>query len=177
MTELIEEGDVEVAEIVKIKIPVKAGHGDDRVIEVDVGDQVTVILEVIAKERGCGIDELVVVREGESEPVAAVIVIEADYPHQRRHHVHHVSEVTVTVFYQAGSEARAFKRSATIDHVLMWAIKAFKVDPSMASEFELTRHGQKDELPGTEHVGHLAGTACELALDLVRGDIANGGGA
>lgn len=177
MSELIEDSGVEVAEIAKIKIPVKAGHGDERIIEVDIGDQITVVLAVIAKERGCGIDELVVVREGEDDPVAVVIVIEADYPHQRRHHVHHVSEVAVTVYYQAASETRAFKRHAAIDHVLMWAIKAFKIDPSMASEFELTRHGKKEELPGTEHVGHLAGTACDLALDLVRGDIANGAGA
>ena len=44
----------------------------------------------------------------------------------------------------------------------------------MATEFELARHGQKEELPGTEHIGHLAGHHHVLELDLVRGDIANG---
>jgi hypothetical protein len=45
----------------------------------------------------------------------------------------------------------------------------------MATEFVLTRHGQKEELPGSEHVGHLAGHHhYTLELDLVRGDIANG---
>ena len=35
-------------------------------------------------------------------------------------------------------------------------------------------HGQKEELIGPEHIGHLAGKNCEVELDLVRGDIANG---
>jgi hypothetical protein len=80
----------------------------------------------------------------------------------------------VTVYYQAGEHAHAFKRSATVEDVLMWAIAAFHIDPSMATEFELTRHDQKEELPGTEHIGHLAKGECTLAFDLVRGDIANG---
>jgi hypothetical protein len=58
--------------------------------------------------------------------------------------------------------------------VLVWAIKAFNIDPGMATEFELTRRGGKEELPGAEHIGHVAGHHHELELDLVRGDIANG---
>ena len=42
-------------------------------------------------------------------------------------------------------------------------------------EFELTRSGSTEELPLSDHVGHLAGKQDVLALDLVRGDIANGG--
>jgi hypothetical protein len=95
-------------------------------------------------------------------------------PRHRRHHVHHRGEVKVTVYYQAEVHERDFKRHATVEDVLTWAIKAFNIDPSMATEFELARHGQTEELPGAEHVGHLAGHHHELALDLVRGNIANG---
>jgi hypothetical protein len=157
-----------------LEVLVKAGHADERTVEVVSGRQVTVILEMFAAERGCGVQELVIIREGEDEPLSATTVIDSDYPRRRRHHVHHVSAVKVTVFYQAGSHAREFRRQATVEDVLAWAIKAFNIDPSMATEFELTRHGGKEELPGAEHVGHLAGRDRELELDLVRGDIANG---
>jgi hypothetical protein len=157
-----------------LEILVKAGHADERTVEVVSGHRVTAILEIFAAERGCGVEELVLIREGEHEPLAVTIVIDADYPRRRRHHVHHVSAVKVTVFYQAGSHDREFGRQATVDDVLAWTIKAFNIDPSMATEFELTRHGGKEELTGAEHIGHLAGCDHELALDLVRGDIANG---
>lgn len=92
----------------------------------------------------------------------------------RHHDTRHAGEVEVTVYYQAAQHGRAFKRSATVEDLLIWAIAMFNIDPSMATEFELTRHGQKEELPETERVGHLAGGHRELALDLVRGAIANG---
>lgn len=117
---------------------------------------------------------MIIIREGDDEPLTSTVLIEAAYPHKRRHHVHRVGDVEVTVYYQARQDTRRFRRSATVEDVLTWAIAAFQVDPTMASEFELTRHGNKEELPGTEHVGHLAGAHRELALDLVRGSIANG---
>ncbi len=156
------------------QFPVKAGQGDERTVDVPSGRNVTVILEIFAAERGCAVEELVLIREGEDEPLSGIVLIDADYPRNRRHHVHHVSAVKVTVFYQAGSHDHEFRRQATVDDVLAWVIKAFNIDPSMAPEFELARHGEKEELSGAEHIGHLAGRHCELALDLVRGDIANG---
>ncbi|MER8600523.1 hypothetical protein NKH09_21935 [Mesorhizobium sp. M1339] len=174
MTHLIDENRINGASASKVGIPVKAGHGEERVIELDLGGRVTVILDIIAAERGCSVEELILVREGDEEPLTEMVVIEADYPHKRRHHVHHAGEVAVTVYYQAREEKRGFKRSATVEAVLAWAIDVFKIDPSMATEFELTRHGQKEELPGSEHIGHLVGPHREIALDLVRGDIANG---
>ncbi len=117
---------------------------------------------------------LLLVREGEDEPLSAMILIDASYPRHRRHHVHHQGEVKVNVHYQADIRHRDFKRQATVEDILTWAITVFSIDPTMATEFELARHGQREELPGTEHVGHLAGHEHELALDLVRGDIANG---
>ena len=158
----------------KIKVLVKSGHAEERIVELEVGSRITAILDIVAVERGCAIDELVLVREGEDELLTEVILIEADYPHHRRHHVHHTGDVNVTVFYQAEDGRRDFKRQATVEDVLTWAIKVFNIDPSMAAEFELARRGQTEQLPGSEHVGHLAGRHHELALDLVRGDIANG---
>ncbi|MCY4499149.1 MAG: hypothetical protein OXC14_17930 [Rhodospirillaceae bacterium] len=83
-------------------------------------------------------------------------------------------EVKVTVYYQSGEESLEFKRFEAVKDVLGWAIKVFKVDGSLATELVLVRHGEKDELPEREHVGRLAGKDNDLALDLVRGDIANG---
>ena len=175
MTEIIEEAR-EVEGDGPVGIPVKLGLSDERVIQVQIGRSITGILEIVAAERGCLVEELIIVREGEGEPLTELVLIEADYPRHRRHHVHHVSEVTVKVFYQADEKGHPFKRHATVEDVLTWAIKMFKIDATMASEFELALHGTKGELPGTEHIGHLAGRHHELVLDLVRGDIANGAG-
>lgn len=174
MSDVIEKSEPDGTSASKVAVPVKTGHGEERVIEVDLDSPVTVILDVIAAERDCSVVELILVREGDEEPLTEIVVVEADYPHKRRHHVHHAGEVAVTIFYQAREEKRDFKRSATVETVLAWAIDKFRIDPAMASEFELARHGQKEELPGSEHIGHLAGAHRELALDLVRGDIANG---
>lgn len=81
----------------------------------------------------------------------------------------------MTVRYQAGAHQREFRRQAPLERVLDWAISKFAIDPAMAGEFELTRAGTTEELPLSEHVGHLAGKHDCLELDLVRGDIANGG--
>ena len=158
----------------KIAISVKSGYAEERVVELELGSRVAAVLEVIAAERGCLVEELILFREGEGEPLTSAIVVDENYPHKRRHHIHHPDEVTVTVSYQEGQQSRVFKRFEAVKDVLAWAIEVFHIDTSMATEFELARHGHKEELPDPEHIGHLAGKECELALDLVRGDIANG---
>ena len=102
------------------------------------------------------------------------MVVDTGYPHKRPHYVHYPGEVKVAVYYQASQDGREFKRFEAVKDVLAWAIEAFKVDASLATELVMVRHGQKDELPEREHIGHLAGKDSDLALDLVRGDIANG---
>lgn len=158
----------------KIKIPVKAAYAEEQFIELQLGSRVTAILDIVAAERGWNVEELVLIRDGEEECLTGVVLVDERYPHKRRHHVHHVGEITVTVYYQAGQHAHQFRRHGTVDEVLSWAIAAFNVDANMASELGLARQGVKEELPGTERIGHLAGTQCALTLDLVRGDIANG---
>ena len=158
----------------KLSIPVKLGCSEERVFELEPGSRVTRIIEIIATERGCGAEELVLYREGVYEPLTSSIVVDANYPHSRYHHVHHPGEVAVTVYYQDARRQRLSKRFETVKDVLIWAIEAFNVDTSMATEFELAHHGQKEELPGHEHIGHLVGKNCEIEFDLVRGVIANG---
>jgi hypothetical protein len=153
---------------------VKSGFAEERQIKLAQGASLMDVVEIIARERKLPIEEFVIIREGQDAPLALEFVIAPDYPHHRRHHVHYHSMVKVVVFYGAKEKEHEFKRHATVEDVLVWAIKVFEIDPGMAAEFELTRHGQKEELPGTEHIGHLAGQARELKLDLVRGDIANG---
>lgn len=157
----------------KLPLLVKAGLIDERTVDLELGCRVTALLDVFAAERGCAVEELVLMREGDDAPLTEIVLVEADYP-RRRHHVHHRSAVKVTVFYQAGSLEWSFKRHNTVEDVLAWAIKAFNIDPSMATEFELALHGQTAELPASEHIGHVAGRTCDLALDLIRGHISNG---
>ena len=157
-----------------LHLPIKIGHNDERQIEVLHGVDLLTVIRIIAVERGCIVEELIIVREGEELPLDPGTVIGPDYPHHRRHHVHHRSEVKVNVNYNAGTRHREFRRHETIEDVLTWAIKIFNIDPAMAPEFELALHGSKDELPGIEHIGHLAGHHKELDLDLIRGALVNG---
>lgn len=177
MTQAIAENAGHVAGAVPatINIPVKTGEHEERIIRAAPGSRVTLILEIMAAEKGCAVEELIIVREGDDEPLTSAVLIEENYPHRRRHHVHRAGEVTVAIRYQASQRDRVFKRHATVEEVLLWAITVFNIDPSMASEFELTRSGQKKELPGTEHIGHVAGGERTLCLELVRGHISNGG--
>ena len=179
MTDSVEQRDVDTCGSFpqahdKVAIPVKSGHTEERVVELELGSRVTAILEIVAAERGCLVEELILTCEGVGEPLTSAIVVDENYRHKRRHHVHHPGEVTVTVYYQADQYCRVFKRFEAVKDVLAWAIEVFDIDSTLATEFELARHGQKEELAAPEHIGHLVGKNCELALDLVRGDIANG---
>jgi hypothetical protein len=156
-----------------VKIPVKVGH-HERAIELKLGTSTAAILAIVAEKHGCLVEELFLFRDGMDEPLAEVIIVDENYPHHHRHHVHFKGLVRVTVNYDTGTKAHEFKRQATIEDVLEWAIKAFGIDPSLASEFDLADHGSKVALPSGEHIGHLAQRHDELALDLIRGDISNG---
>ena len=158
----------------KVKIPVKSGYAEEQIVELELCCSVTAILEIVAAERGCLVEELILIREGESKPLTSAIVVDENYPHKHCHHIHYPGEVKVTVYYQAGKQSRVFKPFEAVKDVLLWAIDVFDIDSSLATEFELARHDQKEELHGPEHIGHLAGKNCEVELDLVRGDIANG---
>ena len=81
----------------KIAIRVKLDGTEDRVVELDRGACVSRILEVVATERGCDIEELVLAREGEGEPLTIGVVVDTGYPNKHPHHVHYTGEVKVTV--------------------------------------------------------------------------------
>ena len=59
----------------KIAIRVKSGHTEERVVELEPGTSATAILEVLAADRGCLAEELVVLREGEGEPLTSDLVV------------------------------------------------------------------------------------------------------
>lgn len=84
--------------------------------------------------------------------------------------------ISVTVHYQSKDATKAFSPSTSVEEILDWALafSEFAIDPSMVNEFALARHGDKDELALGDHLGKLAKGAKAVALDLVRGDIANG---
>lgn len=158
----------------KIEIRVKLDCTEERLVELEQGACITELLEIVAADSGCSVEELVLTREGEDTPLAVDVLVDTSYPQEQWHHVHYSSEVKVTVYYQASQGVREFKRFEAVKDVLAWAIVVFKVDASLATELVLVRRGKKDELPEREHIGHLVGKDSDLALDLVRGDIANG---
>ncbi len=84
------------------------------------------------------------------------------------------SSVDVTVHYQAHSKESSFPRGTKVAEVLAWAIGAFTIDDAVATELELVVEGTQDELPGSKPIASLVHGGSTLALDLVRGDIANG---
>jgi hypothetical protein len=149
--------------------------GADIEIDLRPGQHLGVLLDVVALQHGLSVTELIIVREGHREPLDHNAPIGHDYPHRRRHHVHHRKPVNVAVHYQAFTKHGDFPRQATCEQVLDWAIGAFTIDPSMADEFELALAGHTEELPLSEHIGHLAHHCDTLELNLVRGEIANGG--
>jgi len=154
------------------RVPVRF-ESRDLFIEVTADETIEHILTIVATDHALLIEDLYIVLEGEDVPLSWEQPIHGG--HQRRHHVHHRGPVTIMVNYQAASHHREFRRHTTLEAVLDWAIRVFGIDASMAGEFELTRTGSTEELPLSDHVGHLAGKDDALALDLVRGDIANGG--
>lgn len=158
----------------KFDVTVRTGHDEERVVEIDDGQLIGSILVVIAAERGCTVEELLIFRDGEFDPVPGGAIVGRGYPHRHRHHVHHHRHIEVVVHYQVDSHRHTFKRSQTVETVIDWAIPAFGIDPTMAPEFELARHGSKEELPLSEHLGHLAGRNDCLELDLVRSEMPNG---
>ena len=136
------------------------------------------IVKVVAFKGGYEHTEAHLFLEDEGEPLDLAIVVDAAYPHHRKHHVHRVREVDVAVHYGSSTHERRFPPSAKVETVLMWAVKAFAIDSAMATEFELALVGSSDELAGTTHIGTLLKhPACRLEFDLVRGVIPNGGGA
>jgi hypothetical protein len=170
----IKRGDGAADLPLKISVTVKTGHNEERIVEIEDGQPIGSILVAIAAERGWVVEELLLFRDGENEPVAGGTVIGHDYPHRHRHHVHHNREVEIIVYYQADNHRRKLKRFQTVEAVLDWAIPTFGIDPTMAPEFELARHGTKEELPLSEHLGHLAGHHDCLELDLIRSEMPNG---
>lgn len=87
--------------------------------------------------------------------------------------------IVVTAYYQSKSASHTFRPNNTVEDVLDWGLKvaAFAIDPTIASEFELARHGLKEELPLSDHIGKLATGSKQVAFDLVRGDMGNGSAA
>jgi hypothetical protein len=157
-----------------VTIAVKTGHDEERMIEIDVGQSAKSILIMFAAERGCAVEDLTLLRDGEADPISVDVIIGLDYPHHHRHHIHHPHDLEVIVHYQADTHRHQFKRFQTVEAVLDWAIPAFGIDPTMAPEFELARSGTKEELPLGEHLGHLAGRQDRLELDLLRSEMPNG---
>src|SRR5580704_17013473 len=90
-----ESGEIEVKEVIEVAIQVKSGVGAERLVKVRLGANLLAVVEIVARERGLPVEELVIVREGEDADLTLEAIIDRDYPRHRRHHVHHRSLVEV----------------------------------------------------------------------------------
>ena len=75
----------------KVAIPVKWGYAEERIIELELGSPVTEVLKVVAAEQDCRVEELVLILDGESDPLKSAVVVDEKYPHECRHHVHQLN--------------------------------------------------------------------------------------
>ena len=78
MTQAIAESadGVAAARPATLNIAVKFGEDEERIIGAVPGSRVTVILEVLAAERGCRMEELILIREGDDEPLTAAALFQ-----------------------------------------------------------------------------------------------------
>jgi hypothetical protein len=84
------------------------------------------------------------------------------------------ASISVTVNYQDRVEEHDFLPNIAISEVLDWFIQTFGIDPSIATELDLTPEGSDEAIPEHNHLGSVAQGEKTLFLNLVRGDIANG---
>jgi len=151
------------------------GLAEVEVVEVPLGGSLKDVVVRIAEKAGANHEEFAIFIEDEGEPLDVTILVH-EHAHQRKvHHVHRCKEIKVTVNYQAVPEHHRFPPATRIEKVLHWAVKKFKIDPTIAPEMALALTGTVNELPGGAHIGRYAKhDHCSVELDLIRGDIHQG---
>jgi hypothetical protein len=99
-------------------------------------------------------------------------------PHQYGHrgghiHCHSCRRIKAIVIYNGDEKTHRFSPSTTIETVLTWAAKKFKINPIDAEKLVLKISGSGDSpLKPDTHVGDLVkpDSHCALALELVPDD-------
>lgn len=158
----------------KKALPVKIGFNATIKVPISGTEKIVEILDIVARDRGWQLNDLIIVREGEGSEIDPQTLVDEKYPIQKRHHVHHKGDVAVTVYYNGGEWSHQYARFKTVEDVLLAAAAHFHIDESIIPQLQLATHGQKEELSATEHIGHLAGHQHSLAFDLIRGAMPNG---
>jgi hypothetical protein len=149
---------------------------DVEVIRLPRGSLAREIVIAVATKGGFPVEEAVLfVEDGEMPIDLEIVLVEAEVS-GKVHHVHRARHVDVTVFYMAGQKERRFRPSARIQRVLDWAAgpEGFMIDPKIAPEMELAKHGTKIALPKNAHIGRYVTQPHCLELDLIRGVVPNG---
>jgi hypothetical protein len=122
-------------------------------------------------------------------PVGEILLFERDKPepfrfedaHDRRAIslvAHRAHRVTVKVNFEHRTEHHDFAPSTTVNSVLRWAVRAFKLDDDQAAKANLVLPGAADPLGRDIAIGtlveHGEHRPCELTLELTLRDFTNG---
>jgi hypothetical protein len=149
---------------------------DVEAIRLPVGSAAREIVALVAAKGGFPAEEAVLFLEDGDNPLDLALVLVEEQVRGKVHHVHRARQVDVTVFYLAGQKEKRFPPSARIQRVLDWAVgpEGFRIDPAIAPEMVLAKHGTTTALPKNAHIGRFVTQPHSLKLDLIRGVVPNG---
>jgi hypothetical protein len=144
---------------------------DRELIEIKVSGGLEAIMEAIRTRSGT--EEILILFERDGD--------ELDEKHGSRHSIsvvaHRCKEIHITVRFEHRSEERSFKPSATINRVLQWAVKEFKLDATQRSKANLILPGTETPLLKDDVLAQYSKFPhCKLMLDLTLKDFTNGHG-
>jgi hypothetical protein len=144
--------------------------GDVTVTIVEDVDTDRPLIELIEIEE----DELVWVGDSD-EPVDVHrtlielgVVAECEHVHGHKHPCHRVH---VKVMYAGKTREHDVAPNATLEALLHWAVKAFGIDKTTATDLVFRVVGSTNDLAFATHVGTLTKHKhCSVDLDLLQGD-------
>jgi hypothetical protein len=144
--------------------------GDVSVTVIQDADLERPLVEIIAIEE----DELLWI-DGCDEPIELHLTLvevgidgDRDVVHGHRHTCR---KIHTQVTYVGRTKKHTVGPNTTLEALLNWAIKEFRIDATTAADLVFRLVGSPDDLDFARHVGSLTkGKTCEVDLDLLPGD-------
>jgi hypothetical protein len=154
------------------------GLQDLETIGIPNGSEAREIVKRVAARNGFPAEEGILFLEDSSETLDLSGILTEEAVSGEVFHVHRLREIDVVVYYKEDKKEHKYPPSTRIQRVLDWAVgpDGFNIDKTIAPEMELALHGQTTALPKNAHIGrYLRHPDHELAFDLIRGIVPNGG--
>lgn len=154
------------------------GLQDLETIGIPNGSEAREIVKRVATRSGFPAEEGILFLEDSLETLDLSGILTEEAVSGKIFHVHRRREIDVVVYYKEDKKERKYSPSTRIQRVLDWAVgpDGFNIDKTIAPEMELALHGHTNALPKNAHIGrYLRHPDHELAFDLIRGIVPNGG--